>query len=535
MSTTRQQRRQLYEQLVGQTVADRYEITRLMGFGGMGAVYEAIQQNMNRHIALKYIPSHDPVMAARFEREALTVSQLRHPNTVTVFDYGRTDDGFLFLTMEMLEGLTLTDVIKEESPLAAERVVHIASQICRSLGEAHGMGIVHRDVKPDNVILITVDGDPDVVKVLDFGIAKAISGEDDVQLTGDGRIVGTPRYMSPEQILSEEVDHRSDIYSLGCIIFEMLCGAPPFQGSSTTALMISHAQDAPPAFAERLTPEQLSAIPPALEHVVRRAMAKSPVERPQTTDHLRRELEEALQAHETGQAIPYIPAQSSPPGTLVPGREPITPAMRPGAKTAPAASPPAETSSSNRPLILVVSLVALLVITLALMAIFNPSDDDDGDLLAWAEPLAADEEEQPPESSDDPEPLPEVSINDTVHIRILSDPTGASILDGSETIGTTPYNVSMPIHEIGPMRYTLRSPDHQDKEIDVEVAPTPGDLQEFSFELERVRRPVATSRPTRNTRVNREPEEEEEEEETTSPADVPLLLDDRPSTTIERL
>src|SRR5690554_5162653 len=135
MSSSRDQRRALYEKLVGQTVADRYEIVSLMGFGGMGAVYEAIQRNMNRHIALKYIPSHNPVTAARFEREALTVSQLRHPNTVTVFDYGQTDDGFLYLTMEMLAGNTLTEAIKTEAPMAPKRAVHIASQICRSLAE----------------------------------------------------------------------------------------------------------------------------------------------------------------------------------------------------------------------------------------------------------------------------------------------------------------------------------------------------------------------------------------------------------------
>ena len=221
MSSSRDHRKQLYERLVGQTVAnDRFVVTNLLGFGGMGAVYEAIQKNMNRKVALKWIPTHDPTIVARFKREAHTISQLQHPNTITVFDFGQSEDGFLFLSMELLEGKTLTEEIKA-GPMSPKRAAHIASQMCRSLAEAHKAGIVHRDVKPDNIILIRVDDDPDVVKVLDFGIAKAVMGEDDVQLTGDGRIIGTPRYMSPEQILAEPLDHRSDIYSLGCILFEM--------------------------------------------------------------------------------------------------------------------------------------------------------------------------------------------------------------------------------------------------------------------------------------------------------------------------
>ena len=307
MSTARDQRRDLYDQLVGKPIAgNRFRITRLLGFGGMGAVYEALQLNMNRPVALKLIPTHDPTTVARFEREALTISQLRHPNTITVFDYGRTEEGFLFLSMELLHGQTLSEVVKSVGPLPPRRAIHIASQICRSLNEAHHAGIVHRDIKPDNIILITVDSDDSVVKVLDFGIAKAVMGDDDVQLTGDGRIIGTPRYMSPEQILAESLDHRSDIYSLGCIIFEMLTGVPPFQQSSTTALMISHTQDPPPAFAQRLSGPSLDKIPPYLEGVVRRALAKDPNDRPQTTEELRIELEEAMNSVPVGQSQAYL-------------------------------------------------------------------------------------------------------------------------------------------------------------------------------------------------------------------------------------
>jgi serine/threonine-protein kinase len=294
---TREQRRLLYERLLGTRIADKFRITGLLGFGGMGAVYEAVQAPMERKVALKLIPSSDPTAAARFEREAYTISKLSHPNTVTLYDFGQANDGYLYLAMEHLTGQTLTDEIRAHGPLGAERAVHIATQICRSLGEAHRMGIIHRDVKPDNMFLISVDSDDDYVKVLDFGIAKAVAGEEDVSLTADGRIIGTPRYMSPEQILAQPVDHRADIYSLGCIIFEMLCGGPPFEQNSTAALMMSHAQQSPPSFSDRLTEAQLQAIPHGLETVVRRAMAKNPAQRPQTTDELRKELEQALRIH----------------------------------------------------------------------------------------------------------------------------------------------------------------------------------------------------------------------------------------------
>ena len=483
MSQSRQNRRHLYEQLVGQTVADRYEIVSLMGFGGMGAVYEALQRNMNRHIALKYIPSHDPVTAARFEREALTVSQLRHPNTVTVFDYGQTDDGFLYLSMELLSGRTLTELIDEQSPLPPERVVHIASQICRSLAEAHEMGIVHRDIKPDNVILIEVDGDPDVTKVLDFGIAKAVSNEDNETLTGDGRIIGTPRYMSPEQIQSDDIDHRSDIYSLGCMIFEMLCGAPPFEGRNTTALMISHAQDPPPPFAERLSDQKLEQIPYGLERVVRRAMAKSPHDRPQNTDELRVELEEALDAHQSGRPAPNFDTSKTSPGHLDSSADLSN-----------------EGNSSIfdgiNPLLPAAIIGAAFVVLLMMGAILFFSGEPD-DEAAEEDALAAQMEEvpQPPAAPDEEvelQPPKIVSVSDTIHLRIESEPSGADVIEGDETLGETPLNLSLTPEELVDS-LTLSKRGYRNKDVELDVAVDDSAEQTFSFELRSAR--AARRRP----------------------------------------
>ena len=521
MTSTREKRRLLFERLIGQTVADRYEIVGLLGFGGMGAVYEALQPNMNRRIALKFIPSHDPVTAERFKREARTVGQLEHPNTVTVFDYGQTDDGFLYLTMEMLSGRTLTDLIVKEAPLEPRRAVHIASQICRSLAEAHQAGIVHRDIKPDNVILIEVDGDPDVAKVLDFGIAKAITGEDDVQLTGDGRIVGTPRYMSPEQILSESIDHRSDIYSLGCIIFEMLCGEPPFEGSSTTALMISHAQDAPPPFKDRLTEEALHNVPLALEHVVRASLAKSPLDRPQTTDELRHELSKALEDHQSAAAAPPVAAAA-------PMTAPHTGPMAAGVAPAPASTGP------NRLLIGSIIVVALLLVVL-IIAVFQQSDSDvEPDTIPQEAIVGLDDprlDERPrddsvsPSDDEDPVRPKEVSVNDTIHVRVLSEPPGASLVEADQVIGTTPYNITVD-PDTTELAYLLRADGYKDLEVELAIDVSPGNIQEVTFELEEDR-PARTARTTRRPprQVRETPPEEPEPEPEPSVPRVPTVDD----------
>lgn len=470
MNSPRDHRKQLYERLVGQTIAGRFEITRLMGFGGMGAVYEAIQNNMNRRIALKFIPSHNPVTAARFEREALTVSQLRHPNTVTVFDYGQTDDGFLFLTMELLNGHTLSDLIKQ-GPIEPTRAVHIATQICRSLSEAHRHGIVHRDIKPDNIFLIELDGDKDFVKVLDFGIAKVISGEDDVQLTGDGRIIGTPRYMSPEQILSSAIDPRSDIYSLGCIIFEMLCGAPPFQQSTTTALMISHTQDPPPAFAERLNENSLDRIPLGLEHVVRRALAKNADERPQTTDQLREELEQALQRRQDMLADNNLFNHTGTSNRAALNRSSTT-----------LGQVYQEEATKKSPSSALFIMLGLLVIVCAIAAVgvvyyqsnnnSQPALETNSNTLLQNDSL----KEQQQLAAIVPEK------NNPVRIRVSSEPAGATVLEGSDRLGKTPLTVALP-PDTTTVVYRLELEGYEVRNVDISLNPGVNTRQEFSFAL----------------------------------------------------
>jgi serine/threonine-protein kinase len=229
----------------------------------------------------------DAAAVQRFHREARTISRLRHPNTVTVFDFGQTPQGDLFLVMEHLEGETLGDVLRRDGRLSAGRAVHILRQACAALEEAHAMGVVHRDLKPDNLFLTRVGSDQDFVKVLDFGLAKLTDGEQTTGITQQGKVFGTPRYMSPEQALGQPLDARSDVYTLGVVLYEMLTGDAPFRADTVLALLLKHIQEPPPP------PSQVApgVVDPVLEGVLLRVLAKDPEARPTSVTELARWLE----------------------------------------------------------------------------------------------------------------------------------------------------------------------------------------------------------------------------------------------------
>ncbi len=235
--------------LIGTVFLDRYRLDALLGRGGMGAVYKATQLAVGRPVALKILKTElagDLKEVARFQQEARAIAALQHPNTIRLYDFGSADDGTLFLVMEYLEGLPLSELIKREAPLDPKRVVHIGIQVLEALAEAHNHGIVHRDLKPENVFLTTVFGKSDFVKLLDFGIAKLVGDNaPDANLTQTGMFVGSPRYMAPEQVRSQWVSDRTDIYALGAILYEMLTGQPVFQASTPTGYLIAHVQEMP--------------------------------------------------------------------------------------------------------------------------------------------------------------------------------------------------------------------------------------------------------------------------------------------------
>ena len=277
--------------LIGRDVIGQYRIEKKLGAGGMGTVYLAQQTSVSRPAVIKVLRSQSdsPDGSARFAIEAKAASSLNHPNIVTIYNYGQMEDGTLFLAMEYIEGETLADRLARSGQLPVDRVVHIATQIASALGEAHAHGVIHRDLKPANIMLVPRAGGADFVKVLDFGIAKV----DDSRVTSTGYVVGTPRYMSPEQLLGKKLDCRSDIYSTGILLYEMLAGTTPFQSETPMGWLHQHVEVAPKP------PSDLSKrgkIPPPVESVVLRALAKAPDDRHKSMEMLSLDLVAALNA-----------------------------------------------------------------------------------------------------------------------------------------------------------------------------------------------------------------------------------------------
>jgi Flp pilus assembly protein TadD len=302
------------EELVGRTIANgKYQIVRLLGEGGMGAVYQARQVAMDRMVALKLILAElvkSPAAAARFHREMKLTARIEHPNTIRVYDFGETD-GQLFLTMELLRGRTLTDVLAE-SRLELPRIVRIATQICRALQAAHAEGVVHRDLKPDNVMLLEQYGERDVVKVLDFGIAKSLD-QQEAGMTTVGGIVGTPIYMSAEQALGAPVDQRSDLYSLGIMLYEMASGRVPFTAPTFPGLIVAHASEIPPSLAQ-IAP----GVHPGLAALVDELLRKDPAARPPTAKVVELRLEALLGGPMVGSTMGAPMVSMGPPMVALP-------------------------------------------------------------------------------------------------------------------------------------------------------------------------------------------------------------------------
>jgi len=273
--------------MIGKTIGGRYRVTGVLGEGGMGRVYVGEQQmgTSVRKVAIKTLLSQfakDPATVARFMREVGTVSELEHPNTIKVYDFGQIDEsGELYIAMELLQGKTLEDVLAEGHPISPERVDRIMGQVCGSLQEAHDKGIVHRDLKPANIFLTRRAKEDDVVKVLDFGIAKSgpEGAKTEEKLTQQGTLLGTPPYMSPEQFSGKGLDSRSDIYSLGIVTYEMLTGRLPFEAETPWQWMTQHGTAKPLAF--EAVP-QAHLVPPKMRDAVMRALEKRPEDRPQT-------------------------------------------------------------------------------------------------------------------------------------------------------------------------------------------------------------------------------------------------------------
>jgi serine/threonine-protein kinase len=266
--------------LVGQVVADRYHIIKKLGEGGMGAVYLGEHVKMGRKSAIKVMNpgmAHDPDAVSRFNREASNASRISHPNVCQIYDFGETTDGLIYLAMEFIEGQSLTDLIDREGALPAVRAASILKQSADALQAAHDLGIVHRDLKPDNIMITQARDGADVVKVVDFGIAKAVAGDETGQkVTKTGLVVGTPEYMSPEQLSGDKLDGRSDIYSLGLVLYRMLTGVLPFQADTAQEVMIKRLTDEPTPLVDARPDIEF---PPGIQAVLDRVLQRLTADR----------------------------------------------------------------------------------------------------------------------------------------------------------------------------------------------------------------------------------------------------------------
>jgi serine/threonine protein kinase len=462
--------------LIGETFDERFRIEKLIGKGGMGAVFLARHLLMDKPVALKVLARHlseEPNQVTRFNQEAQNSSRLRHPNTIRVFDFGRAEQGHLYLAMEYLEGLELSKVLKRDAPLPAERAVHILRQVAKSMAEAHNIGLIHRDVKPDNIFISDVYGERDFVKVLDFGIAKVVNDEDLANLTQTGFICGTPTYLAPEIAMGTSITPATDIYSIGVVAYQMLVGRPPFRADTPIAVVMKHIHDQVPPFA----PDQPA--PKGFQELIMEMLSKDPSARPATADELLDRLDEfsAPQASRRvrGTAPPPLPVNAREVSTAeaptvggqaletVPGRAPMTSEQR-NAQTSALPSPRGprpETSAKSSPTrALVGALMALGVVAVLFAWPGTQSIFEDAPALrpARTTPTAAEtavtaaralavEPEQLREKPNTALAAVESEARRPVNtaarvVTLRSVPAGAVVHDGDAQLGVTPLDVT---------------------------------------------------------------------------------------------
>jgi eukaryotic-like serine/threonine-protein kinase len=378
---------------------DRYELETLLSEGGMGAVYLGTDHRLwGRQVAVKLLSPRymgDERAVARFRREARAAASLSHPNVVAVFDAG-TDGDHHYIVTEYIEGQTLADVVRSQGPLDPDRALAITADVCRALGAAHDQGLVHRDVKPGNIML-TRSGD---VKVTDFGIARVM---DEVPVTETATVLGTAAYISPEQVRGGEVDGRSDLYALGCTLYEALTGTPPFSGENLMSVAYRHVTESPRSPRE-LRPD----LDPSIEAVVMRALAKNPHERFPDASEMLKGIAEAVATL----SEPPDTEQTTLAATTLQHRAGPTEVLEPFAETP--GPEGARRAQSRWPLVAALSIVGGLALLVALFGMRldqPPADQPEGDPAPGAQAQDGDADSGPGgEELPEPEPEPEPRI-----------------------------------------------------------------------------------------------------------------------------
>jgi len=398
---------------IGKTVDGRYLVQAAIARGGMGTVYRAEQLQLGRQVAIKILHTSSAGGTSegfhqRFYREARACAELRSSHTVVIHDYGRTEDGTYFLAMELLEGQTLHEFSNEHGPLDGPTAVHIASQVAESLTEAHDHDLVHRDLKPSNIFIADSPGGP-TVKVLDFGLVKRL-GQDDASLTRSGTLVGSPKYMSPEQVIGVHIDARSDVYSLGAVLYRMVAGRAPFEGDSDFELMAAHVHSPPQALSDVYPSCDVS---DELELVILRCLAKDKSERFETMEAVLTALQNCTE-HAGGARLartvpPPSPSPTTKPTTTPKSETLAIPEDQPRAATESQESretitPPKRRpapATSRRSRTFVAAALAVLLLGVAAWALSDGGAEDDAAATAdESEPTRQSESAEPNEASE---------------------------------------------------------------------------------------------------------------------------------------
>jgi eukaryotic-like serine/threonine-protein kinase len=423
---------------VGKTIEGKYIVERLLGEGGMGFVYRARHKIIDKRVALKILKtdaSREKEMAERFVQEAKSASSIGHPHIVDITDFGSMPDGAAFFVMEYLDGSSLSALLEEHKDrgVPVPRVIHLAKQLAQGLGAAHAAGVVHRDLKPDNVMLVTRGSDKDFVKILDFGIAKAV-GETTSRITKAGTVFGTPHYMSPEQAAGTPVDQRTDIYSLGVILYEMASGRVPFDADNFMGILTQHMYRAPVSMLALVPPPD--GVPPGLDAIVRKCLSKKPEQRYASMEELVGDLTR-LEKGDVPNAVPDLMSRSGSynvPQDYYRGRSSAMPEPLP-------ATPRGVPRRTRWPLVLVIGgVIGAAAAAVAVVVVTSR-----GSARARPEPIVL-SAVAPPATTSEPAPLPTpaatIELDSPRQVAIATDPSDAKLFLGEAPLeGTAPFFV----------------------------------------------------------------------------------------------
>ncbi len=417
-----------FDPFIGTVIRDAYRIEKKIGQGGMGAVYRAKQLSVDRDVVIKMLRSSDDpelndLLEKRFKREALATSRLGHPNTISVLDFGQTEDGTLFLVLELLTGTPLNQILAREGPLDLQRVAKVGMQVCRSLNEAHEAGVIHRDLKPENVFLCNYRGEDDVVKVMDFGVARLMDPTDNnmTRITRAGLTVGTPMYIAPEQAMGQEVTPATDLYAFGVMLYEMLCGSVPFKADTGMEMALKHIREVPPPVPLDGIVDEIASKWQAL---TARLLLKDPKKRPQAAAEVAdglSELATLTSVYQTRPALAVVDHAPTPAPQAAIAAAPV-PAATVAPPTDAAVSVPGRTSAGPWPWLAALATIAFL--GLAVYTFVVDKDGKDGPPAAVTSGQAG---------------VAPAGERRTLNLDIGSKPPGARVLWGTmEICKTTP-------------------------------------------------------------------------------------------------